>query len=73
MWTPYVFHVSYLSFKNFVSSNMNQMKYIFVVSYMNKFVKNNFKSDEREMSNSGTPNIKKIELCLQDFPNSVKC
>ena len=52
---------------------MNQVKYIFVVSYMNKFVKNNFKSDEREMSNSGTPNIKKIELCLQDFPNSVKC
>ena len=48
----YVLHVSHSSFVNFVVSNINERKYIFVYFYMEKFDKNSFRAEEKGTSNS---------------------
>ena len=48
----YVLLVSHSSFVNFVVSNINEGKYIFVYFYMEKFDKNSFRAEEKGMSNS---------------------
>ena len=45
-WTPYVFHVSHLSFVNFVSKNINRKAYIFFCFYIDKFDKKSFITDK---------------------------
>ena len=54
----YVLHVSYLSYISFVSTNINEKKWIFLYFYRDKFDKNSFRADDKGTSNTKNPNMK---------------
>ena len=57
-WTLHILNVRCLSFANFVFSNINEKKDIFVLFHKNKLDKNNFRVSQRGASNLRSPNIK---------------
>ena len=57
-WTLHILNVRCLSFANFVFSNINEKKDIFVLFHRNKLDKNNFRVSQRGASNLRSPNIK---------------
>ena len=76
----HVLHVSYLSSINFVSTNINEKKWIFLYFYRDKFDKNSFRADDKGTSNSRNPNMKTVlnavslglKFILLQRPNWVK-